>query len=105
MGTATVPNYDVIVVGLGAMGSATAYHLARRGYRVLGLDANARRHKNGSSHGNSRIIREAYMEGTDYVPMVQRAYELWRDLEAESGQELLKITGCLTIGEPESIFV
>ncbi len=101
----TNQTYDVIVVGLGAMGSATAYHLARRGFKVLGLDANARRHKNGSSHGTSRIIREAYLEGSDYVPIVQRAYELWRDLEAETGQELLKITGCLTIGEPESAFV
>lgn len=98
-------NYDVIVVGLGAMGSATAYQLARRGLRVLGLDANVRQHKNGSSHGTSRIIREAYMEGADYVPLVQRAYQLWRDLEAESGQDLLKITGCLTIGEPTSAFV
>ncbi len=97
--------YDVIVVGLGAMGSATAYQLARRGYRVLGLDANARRHKNGSSHGTSRIIRQAYLEGADYVPIVQRAYELWRELEAASGQELLKITGCLTIGAEHSTFV
>ncbi|MBN9387500.1 MAG: N-methyl-L-tryptophan oxidase [Chloroflexi bacterium] len=97
--------YDVIVVGLGAMGSATAYHLARRGYRVLDLDANPRRHKNGSSHGTSRIIREAYLEGADYVPLVQRAYELWRELEAESGQHLLNITGCLTISEPQNSFV
>ncbi len=97
--------YDVIVVGLGAMGSATLYHLARRGYRVLGLDANPPRHKSGSSHGTSRIIREAYLEGSDYVPIVQRAYELWRELEAESEQELLKITGCLTIGEPQNTFV
>jgi sarcosine oxidase len=101
----TIPKYDVIVVGLGAMGSATAYQLARRGQRVLGLDANARRHKNGSSHGTSRIIREAYLEGSDYVPIVQRAYELWRELEAESGRQLLNITGCLTIGEPHSAFV
>jgi sarcosine oxidase len=101
----TTSNYDVIVVGLGAMGSATAYQLARRGHRVLGLDANARRHKNGSSHGTSRIIREAYLEGSDYVPIVQRAYELWRELEAETGQPLLNITGCLTIGEPQSTFV
>ncbi len=97
--------YDVIVVGLGAMGSATTYQLARRGLRVLGLDANIRRHKKGSSHGTSRIIREAYLEGSDYVPMVQRAYALWRELEEEAGQELLKITGCLTIGEPQSTFV
>jgi sarcosine oxidase len=87
------------------MGSATAYQLARRGHRVLGLDANVRRHKNGSSHGTSRIIREAYLEGSDYVPLVQRAYRLWRELEAETGQHLLNITGCLTIGEPHSAFV
>jgi sarcosine oxidase len=97
--------YDVIVVGLGAMGSATVYHLARRGQRVLGLDSYPRRHKFGSSHGTSRIIREAYMEGEDYVPLVQRAYTLWRELEAESGTELLKITGGLTIGEPQNSFV
>jgi sarcosine oxidase len=101
----SIQKYDVIVIGLGAMGSAAVYQLARRGYRVLGLDANIRRHKNGSSHGTSRIIREAYLEGSDYVPIVQRAYELWHELEAETGQELLKITGCLTIGEPHSTFV
>lgn len=100
-----IPKYDVIVVGLGAMGSATAYQLARQGYRVLGLDANARQHKNGSSHGTSRIIREAYLEGAEYVPLVQRAYALWRELQAETGQPLLNITGCLTIGEPHSAFV
>ncbi len=99
------PKYEVIVIGLGAMGSATVYQLARRGHRVLGLDANARQHKFGSSHGTSRIIREAYLEGSDYVPLVQRAYELWRQLEAETGHELLKITGGLTIGEPQSNFV
>ncbi len=87
------------------MGSATAYHLARRGHRVLGLDANVRQHKLGSSHGTSRIIREAYQEGAEYVPLVRRAYELWRELEAETETELLKITGGLTIGEPQSQFV
>ncbi|MGI8856731.1 MAG: N-methyl-L-tryptophan oxidase [Thermomicrobiales bacterium] len=98
-------NYDAIVLGLGAMGSATAYHLARRGYRVLGLDANARGHKNGSSHGTTRIIREAYFEAPEYVPLVQRAYALWRELETESGRHLLTITGGLNIGTPESEFV
>jgi sarcosine oxidase len=87
------------------MGSATIYHLARQGQRVLGLDAHPRRHKFGSSHGTSRIIREAYMEDPHYVPLVQRAYQLWRELEAESGASLLKITGGLTIGEPEGAFV
>jgi len=98
-------SYDVIVVGLGAMGSATAYHLAKRGHRVLGLDAHPRGHKNGSSHGTTRIIREAYFEAPEYVPLVQRAYALWRELEAESGHHLLAITGGLNIGTPESEFV
>ena len=66
--------YDVIVVGLGAMGSATACHLARRGMRVLGLDRFTPPHAFGSSHGETRIIREAYFEHPMYVPMVQRAY-------------------------------
>src|SRR5882757_5933365 len=98
-------SYDVIVVGLGAMGSATAYHLAKRGHRILGLDAHARGHKHGSSHGTTRIIREAYFEAPEYVPLVQRAYALWRDLEAESGRDLLTITGGLTIGTTDSEFV
>jgi sarcosine oxidase len=97
--------FDVIVIGLGAMGSAAAYHLARRGHRVIGLDAHVRGHKNGSSHGTTRIIREAYFEAPQYVPLVQRAYMLWRELEAESGCDLLTITGGLNIGTPESEFV
>jgi sarcosine oxidase len=97
--------YDAIVLGLGAMGSATAYHLARRGARVLGLDAYPRGHTQGSSHGRSRIIREAYFEAPEYVPLVQRAYQLWRELEAESGQALLTLTGGLNLGAPDSDLV
>ncbi len=97
--------FDVIVIGLGAMGSATAYHAARRGARVLGLDAYPRGHTNGSSHGTTRIIREAYFEAPEYVPLVQRAYTLWRELEAQSGRSLLTITGGLNIGTPDSEFV
>ncbi|MGN6754807.1 MAG: N-methyl-L-tryptophan oxidase [Thermomicrobiales bacterium] len=97
--------YDAIVLGLGAMGSATAYHLARRGTRVLGLDAYPRGHTQGSSHGRSRIIREAYFEAPEYVPLVQRAYHLWRELEAESGQALLTLTGGLNLGAPDSELV
>lgn len=96
--------YEVIVVGLGGMGSATAYHLARRGRRVLGLDAFARGHHNGSSHGRSRGIREAYGESPAYVPLVQRAYALWRELEAETGQHLLTITGGIAVGPAEPGF-
>lgn len=97
--------YDVITIGLGAMGSAATYHLAKRGARVLGLDAHARGHTLGSSHGKSRIIREAYFEAPDYVPLVQRAYELWRTLEAESGRALLTVTGGLNLGRPASAMV
>jgi sarcosine oxidase len=97
--------YDLIVIGLGAMGSATAYHAARSGHKVLGLDAFERAHTRGSSHGRSRIIRESYAEGPQYVPLVQRAFELWRELERESGRPLLTMTGGLYIGTPDSDIV
>jgi sarcosine oxidase len=91
-------SFDCIVLGLGAMGSAAAYHLSRRGESVLGLDAHGRGHTLGSSHGHSRMIRQAYHQAAEYVPLLTRAYELWRDLEKESGRHLLRITGVLTIG-------
>ena len=97
--------YDVIVVGLGAMGSATAYELARRGKRVLGLERYTPAHDKGSSHGRSRIIRQAYFEHPDYVPLLLRAYELWERLERDSGQRLLTITGGLMMGPPGSAVV
>ncbi len=92
--------YDVVIVGLGAMGAAAAYQLAKRGQRVLGLDRFHPPHTKGSSHGASRIIREAYIEDPAYVPLVQRAYELWAELEAESGTTLYTRTGGLMIGDP-----
>jgi sarcosine oxidase len=98
-------DYDVIVVGLGAMGSASLYHLARRGLRVLGLEAFGPGHQLGSSHGESRIIRMAYHEHPNYVPLVKRAYELWADLERTSGEQLLTLTGGLMIGRPDSALV
>jgi sarcosine oxidase len=94
--------FDVIVVGLGAMGSAAAYHLVRRGRRVLGLDRFTPPHTLGSSHGQTRIIREAYFEDPRYVPLVQRAYELWTALERDAGGRLLLETGGLMIGRPDS---
>jgi sarcosine oxidase len=90
--------FDVIVVGLGAMGSSTAYHLAKRGAKILGLEAFTPAHEKGSSHGESRIIRQAYFENPAYVPLVLRAYELWDQLEAESNEDLLNITGGVAIG-------
>lgn len=94
--------YDVIVVGLGGMGSATAYQLAQRGQRVLGLERHTPAHDLGSSHGQSRIIRQAYFEDPAYVPLLLRAYELWRQIEAETGRDLLTVTGGLMIGPPDS---
>ena len=97
--------FDVAIAGLGALGSAAAYHLARRGRRVLGLDRYAPPHAFGSSHGRTRIIREAYFEDPLYVPLVQQAYPLWEDLERRSGRALLRITGALMIGPPDSVLV
>jgi sarcosine oxidase len=97
--------YEVIVIGLGAMGSAAAYHLAEKGICVLGLDRFQPPHAFGSSHGLTRIIREAYFEHPSYVPLVQRAYELWADLEMKSGRKLLLQTGGLMIGSPNGALV
>ena len=90
--------YDVIVVGVGGMGSATAFQLARRGQRVLGVERFDIPHSMGSSHGISRIIRLPYHEHSDYVPLLQRAFALWREIEAVSGQELLITTGSIDAG-------
>ncbi len=92
--------YDVIVLGLGGMGSATAYHLARRGSRVLGLEQFGVAHDQGSSHGRTRVIRQAYYEGQDYVPLLFRAYDLWHVLEREAGTKLLTTTGAIYFGPP-----
>lgn len=93
--------FDTIVVGIGAMGSSACYHLARRGVRVLGLEQFDIPHALGSSHGASRMIRQAYYEHPDYVPLLRRAYQLWDEFEAISGQKLLYRTGGLYMGPPE----
>jgi sarcosine oxidase len=95
-------HFDVIVIGLGGMGSAAAYQLASRGQRVLGLERYTPAHDQGSSHGQSRVIRQAYYEDPAYVPLLLRAYELWRSIERESGKKLLTVTGGLMIGLPGS---
>jgi sarcosine oxidase len=92
-----VNNFDTIVCGLGAMGSAAIYQLAKRGNKVLGLDQFAPPHVNGSSHGESRITRQAIGEGETYVPLVLRSHELWREIENQTGRNLLTITGGLTL--------
>jgi sarcosine oxidase len=94
--------YDVAVVGLGAMGSQAVLELASRGVRVLGFDRYHPPHTLGSTHGSTRIIREAYFEEPLYVPIVQRAYELWRRLEERSRAQLLTPTGGLMLGAPDS---
>jgi sarcosine oxidase len=96
-------SYDVIVVGLGAMGSAAVYHLAKHGKKVLGLDRFSPPHTFGSSHGETRIIREAYFEHPTYVPIIQRAYDLWADLEREANRSLFLQTGGLMIGRADGI--
>ena len=94
--------FDVAVIGLGGMGSAIAAHCARRGASVIGIEQFGIAHDRGSSHGKSRMIRKAYFEDPAYVPLVLRAYELWRELEHESGSALLQTTGVLSVGTENS---
>lgn len=91
--------YDVIVIGLGGMGSAAAFHLARRGARVLGLEQHSLAHDRGSSHGETRLIRKAYFESPDYVPLLERAYVLWDELGESSKQSLLHRTGLVLFSD------
>ena len=97
-----MPIYDFIIIGLGAAGSATCMTMARRGYRVLGIDKHRPPHAMGSHHGASRSVRRAYLEGTAYVSMAMKSWELWRKLERDSGRNLLVETGNLTIGPKDS---
>ena len=92
------PRYDVVdvvVLGVGAMGSAALYHLARRGVRALGIERFTLGHDRGSSHGQTRVIRRAYFEHPDYVPLLNRAYQLWDELSQEAGEVLFPRTGLL----------
>ena len=96
------PTHDVAVLGVGGMGSAAAYQLARRGLSVVAIERHTPGHDHGSSHGLSRIIRLAYFEHPSYVPLLRRAFTLWRELEDESGERLLHVTGAIDAGLPES---
>lgn len=89
---------DVIVVGLGAMGSAAAFQLARRGIDVIGIDRHAPPHSLGSTHGDTRVTRIACAEGAAYVPLARRSHELWREIEAETGTDIFKDCGVLMVG-------
>src|SRR5436189_5656852 len=99
-----MPAIDV-VVGLGAIGSAATYHLARRGRRVIGIERFQPGHEYGSSHGATRLIRLGYFEHPSYVPLLRRAYELWRALEQGSWRKLLHITGIAEIGPLDGVLV
>lgn len=92
---------DVAVIGLGGMGSAAAWHLAHRGASVVGFEQFSTAHAFGSSHGESRVIREAYFEDPCYVPLLRRAYDLWAETAEASGEALLTLCGGLMIGRPE----
>lgn len=93
-------SFNVIVVGVGSMGSAACYHLARRGVRVLGLEQFDVPHSLGSGHGYSRMIRLAYFEHPDYVPLLRRSYALWDELQAELRRDVIHVTGGLMVGPP-----
>lgn len=101
-GEKRILNADVIVVGLGAMGSAAAYQLARRGATVLGIDRFAPPHERGSSHGETRITRQATGEGDEYIPIVMRSHEIWREIEADTGAELFLQCGGLVLSGAQS---
>src|SRR5262245_18435938 len=98
-------HFDVDVCGLDVMGSAALHHLARTGKRVLGLERYAPGHDRGSSHVYTRIIRLGYFEHPSYVPLLRRAYALWRELEGASGRQLLHLTGIAEIGPPTGALV
>lgn len=97
--------YDAIVIGTGGVGSAALWHLARQGVHVLGLDRFPGGHDRGSSHGQSRVIRQAYFEHPDYVPLLKEAYRLWDDLEQASGKQVFHRTGLLEVGPPDGIVI
>lgn len=97
-----MPDFDIIIIGAGAFGSSTAYYLSKTGKKVLVLDRFKPPHDKGSSHGQTRVIREAYFENPIYVPLLQRSYQLWSNLEMASGKELLIKTGGLMLGKRDS---
>src|SRR5947207_14247078 len=94
-------HFDVIVIGVGGMGSAACCHLARRAVRVLGIEQFDIPHNQGSSHGQSRMTRMAYYEHPDYVPLLRRAFELWKELEAHTLTKVLHVTGGIYLGAAE----
>ncbi|MGO2132508.1 MAG: N-methyl-L-tryptophan oxidase [Halomonas sp.] len=103
--TSSSCTYDVIVIGLGAMGSAAAYQLSKRGQRVLGIEQFYPAHDKGSSHGSTRIIRRSSFEHPSYVPIAARSYEIWEELEQATSRKLVTNTGGFFIGAPDENYV
>jgi sarcosine oxidase len=101
----TPERYDAIVIGVGGIGSAAVYRLAARGLDVLGLERFDVPHARGSSHGSTRIVRLTQPEDSSYVPLARATFEHWRDLERETGRELLTITGSVHAAEPDASFL
>jgi sarcosine oxidase len=99
------PIYDAIVLGAGGVGSAVMWQLARRGLRVLGIDRFHPPHDRGSSHGQTRIIRQAYFEHADYVPLLLESYRLWEELEQLAGRQLKRETGLIQVGPADGVVV
>ncbi len=98
-------SWDVIVIGLGGVGSSAVYHLAKAGHRVLGMDQYPPAHDHGSSHGRTRIIRQAYFEHPAYVPLLQRSFQLWDELEQQAGEKLFYRTGLVELGPRNGIVI
>ena len=105
MSDSATKHSDVIVIGTGAVGSAAMYYLARNGFDVIGLDRFPAAHDKGSSHGQTRIIRLAYFEHPNYVPLLKRSYELWEELEEVSGSDLYTESGLIQVGPPDGEIV
>jgi len=103
--TSPQTSYDVIVLGVGSMGSAACYYLAKRGFKVLGLEQFDIPHELGSHAGQSRLIRKAYGEGSDYVPLLERAYQNWKSLESETGSQVYYKTGLVYFGAQDDPFL
>jgi sarcosine oxidase len=98
-------SYDVIVIGVGGVGSSALYHLAKQGLRVLGIEQFGLAHDRGSSHGETRVIRKAYFEHADYVPLLQESYRSWQSIEEEWGSQLLHLAGLIEIGPPDGVLI
>src|SRR5699024_2247703 len=98
-------HYDAIIMGVGAMGSATLYALAKRGYHICGIDQFGIAHDRGSSHGETRFIRKAYFEHPDYVPLLHHSYDKWEQLEKLTEQQLFVKNGLLLAGKSDSSII